>query len=307
METNFEAMLPNISQLSALFNSMYEGVYFVDTNRKILFWSQGAERISGYSSGEVKGFHCFDNILIHTDNAGNNLCSSGCPLLFSMKNGKECQASAYMHHRNGSRVPIKIHVVPVKDEKGNIFGAFELFSENLPQSDMAERLMQLQKDALLDSLTELGNRRYFEASLYGRLKQQERYKMPFGMLFLDIDNFKLVNDNYGHDIGDRILIMLARTLQNNVRPFDMVSRLGGEEFTVLMDKIEPEHLLERADKLRLLVEKSEIFEQGKRISVTVSVGATLSVPQDTAASIVKRADSLMYEAKKNGRNKVFVG
>ena len=300
-------MLTNISQLSALFDNMYEGVYFVDTNRKILFWSKGAERISGYSSGEVKGFHCFDNILMHTDNAGKNLCYDGCPLLGAMKDGKECEARVYMHHRNGSRVPIRVHVLPVKNEKGEVFGAFELFTESLPQSDMAERLLQLQKEALLDSLTELGNRRYFEANLFGRLKQQERYKIPFGMLFLDIDKFKSVNDTYGHPVGDRVLVMIARTLQNNVRPFDLVSRLGGEEFTVLMDKIEPGHLLERADKLRLLVEKSEIFADGKKINVTVSVGATLSVPHDTAASIMKRADSLMYEAKKGGRNKVVVG
>ena len=300
-------MLPKISQLSALFDNMYEGVYFVDTNRRILFWSKAAERISGYSAGEVKGSRCSDNILIHTDNAGKNLCSSGCPLLGSMQEGKEREARVYMHHKNGSRVPVRVHIIPVKNEKGTVFGAFELFTESVAQSDMNERLMQLQKEALLDSLTELGNRRYFEANLYGRLKQQERYKMPFGMLFLDIDRFKSVNDTYGHAAGDRVLVMISRTLRNNVRPFDLVSRFGGEEFTVLMDNIEPGHLMERADRLRLLAEKSEIFEGDQRIKVTVSVGATLSLPRDTAASILKRADRLMYEAKKNGRNRVVVG
>ncbi len=300
-------MLPNISQLSALFDNMFEGVYFVDTDRKILFWSKGAERISGFTPGEVLGSHCFDNILIHNDNSGKNLCFDGCPLLASMKENKECEARVYMHHKNGSRVPVNVHTIPVKNEKGEIFGGFELFTESLPLSDMADRLMQLQKEALLDSLTELGNRRYFDATLYGRLKQQERYKTAFGMLFLDIDKFKAVNDTYGHATGDRVLVMIARTLQNNVRPFDMVSRIGGEEFTVIMDKIEPGHLQERADKLRLLVEKSEIYADGQRITVTVSIGATLSLPPDTAASILKRADSLMYEAKKNGRNRVVVG
>ncbi len=307
METSFESILPRVSQLSALFDNMYEGVYFVDTDRKILFWSKGAERISGYSVGEVSGFHCFDNILIHTDNYGKNMCVSGCPLLGSMKDGKECESNAYMHHKNGSRVPVKMHIIPVKNEEGHVLGAFELFTENLPKGDLSERLMRLQKEALLDSLTELGNRRYFEANLYGRLKQQERNELPFAMLFLDIDKFKTVNDNFGHDVGDRVLVMIARTLQSNVRPFDLVSRLGGDEFTVLMDKIDPGHLFERAEKLRLLVEKSEIFAEGRTISVTVSVGATLSLPLDTAASIMKRADGLMYKAKNGGRNEVVVG
>ena len=290
-----------------LFDHMYEGVYFVDSERKILYWSKGAERISGFSQSEVEGFHCYDNILIHVNEEGVNLCSAGCPLSNSIKTKQECNAEAYLHHKQGHRVPVKMHILPMKDKKGEVFGAFEIFAENMSNSAMAERMKELEREALLDPLTELGNRRYFETNLYGKIKQLSRYDSSFGLLFIDIDDFKSINDDYGHDLGDRILIMIGKTLAGNLRPFDIVTRWGGEEFAIIIDKIDVEQLKERSEKLRMLVEKSAIFVEKKEVRVTISVGATLSRPKDTIVSIVKRSDALMYESKKAGKNKVTIG
>ncbi len=160
---------------------------------------------------------------------------------------------------------------------------------------------------LLDPLTELGNRRYLEMQLSGRLKEMDRYGWPFGVLFADIDLFKNVNDTYGHGVGDRVLKMVGRTMQNSIRSYDIVGRWGGEEFLAVIVNVGEDHLCRIAQKLRSLVGKSRITEGKDSIRVTVSVGATLARPDDTAETLVKRADRLMYRSKASGRNRVTFG
>jgi diguanylate cyclase (GGDEF)-like protein len=115
-----------------------------------------------------------------------------------------------------------------------------------------------------------------------------------------------VNDQFGHDVGDRVLKMVASTLQNNLRTFDLVCRWGGEEFVVIININNEDHLLKLAEKLRMLVEQSSLMTGNHFIRVTVSIGATLAHLHDTPHSLTYRADQLMYQSKKAGRNRVTI-
>ena len=284
-----------------LLDNLHDGVYFVDKDRIISYWNKGAERITGYTSAEVMGKHCSADILRHVDIEGNSLCMGACPLACTLDDGSERVLDIFLHHKNGHRVPIKVHIAPIRDQEGAIAGGVEIFTDVTPASSALERVAEFERLAYIDSLTELANRRYTEITLNTRFDEMQRYGWPFGVIFVDIDRFKEINDQYGHDRGDEVLKMVAKTLQNSLRSFDLVGRWGGEEFVAVIANVDRDQLLATVNRFRLLVEQS-ILSSVPGLRVTISLGATLARPDDDVISIVKRSDSLMYESKSAGRN-----
>jgi diguanylate cyclase (GGDEF)-like protein len=172
---------------------------------------------------------------------------------------------------------------------------------------MRQRLEELQDMAMHDPLTGIANRRFVEISLAARLEELRRYGFPFAILFTDVDNFKQINDTYGHSVGDRVLRMISATLAHSLRSFDVIGRWGGEEFVTLLVNIEAADMFTLSDRLRRLVEKSMLtLENGDTIEVTVSIGATVARTGDSTDTLVERADKLMFESKRRGRNLVSI-
>ena len=285
-----------------LLDNLYDGVYFVDQDRRITFWNKGAERITGFRASDVVGKHCSDNILVHVDREGNNLCLGVCPMGDTIKDGETRSSDVYLQHKDGHRVHVAVRVAPIRDD-GQIVGGVEVFTANTPAAEALERFAELERLAFLDPLTGLANRRYAEITLNARLEELQRYGWQFGVIFIDIDHFKDVNDRHGHEAGDEVLKMVAKTLQNSVRTFDVVSRWGGEEYVAVIAHVEGDELTATANRCRALVEQSS-HNAATPISVTISLGATLARLDDTVASIIKRADALMYKSKAAGRNTV---
>jgi diguanylate cyclase (GGDEF)-like protein/PAS domain S-box-containing protein len=283
-------------------DSLDEGVYFVDLNRTITYWNKGAESLTGYTAADMLGRSCADDLLAHVDNQGTALCLEGCPLQKTMTDGSACGADVFLRHRRGHRLPVSIRVIPVFDLNNQLKGAVEIFTDSTEKVAVMEKMAALQRDALLDPLTGLANRRYATDTLGNMLNQLHRYSWSFGLLFIDIDQFKAINDTYGHDVGDTVLKMVARTLDANSRSFDLVARWGGEEFLVIIVNVDEAKLYRVAYKLRTLVGKSSIHVGNESIGVTVSVGAALPRPEDTVDALVKRADQLMYKNKSARRN-----
>ena len=286
-----------------LLDNLHDGVYFVDRDRKISYWNKGAERITGYGAQETVGKRCSDNLLMHSDRKGTILCLAGCPLVESMSIGTDRTAEVFLRHKDGHRVPVMVRVAPIRDEQGVVTGAVEIFTDNTPAAAAFDRLAELERLAYIDPLTGLANRRYAEISMGSRLEELQRYGWRFGILFIDIDKFKVVNDRYGHGTGDEVLKTVGKTLQNSVRGFDLVSRWGGEEYLALIANVEGGKLITTANRCRALVEQSSIPAEPS-LEVTISVGATLARPDDSIISLVARADELMYRSKESGRNRV---
>ncbi|MDJ0621980.1 MAG: diguanylate cyclase [Desulfocapsaceae bacterium] len=288
----------------AIINSIHDGLYFVDENRKIIFWNDAAERISGFSEEEVVGKCCADSILTHIDVDGNYLCEQGCPLQVTMDDKQAHEDTVYLHHKKGHRIPIHVRTSPLIDSQGNVTGAIELFTDISNQEANAMRVKELEKLALLDTLTNLANRRYLEQEIHIRLSELDRFNVPFGLFFMDIDYFKKINDKYGHEIGDEILRYTSKTFVVNSRPFDLYGRWGGEEFVAIIRNVNEKELRGIAERVRRLVERSYIIHHGRKIMVTLSIGATMAVQSDSVKSVINRADENMYQGKQEGRNKV---
>ncbi len=301
---DFETTDPSF--LSHVLDNVSDGVYFVDTERTIVYWNKGSETISGFDSARVVGRHCFENILGHVDKEGKRLCHDGCPLAAAMADGEERSADVYLHHRDGHRVPIAIRVVPVKNERGEIVGAVETFHDDSARAEALERAQQMEQMAFLDSLTRVGNRRFAEFTIDERLSEWKRHKWSFALLFIDVDHFKQINDTHGHAVGDQVLAMVARTLQGMARVHDFIGRWGGEEFVMIIPGADAPGLVSAAERVRSLVENSGLRTEKAEISVTVSIGAAVPEPDDTVESLIARADERMYRSKAAGRNRVTV-
>ncbi len=286
-----------------ILDEVYDGVYFVDPLRRITYWNKGAERITGFSALDVVGKFCQDNILMHVDCAGNNLCTTSCPLVGCMSEGCTQEAEIYLNHKAGHRIPVRIRSTPIRDSGGQIIGAMEVFADNSGNIATLERIRALEKLTYIDSLTEVGNRRYVEAFLNSKIEEMKRYHWPFGVLMVDIDRFKEINDTHGHSVGDEILKSVSKTLVRNVRYFDFVGRWAGDEFLAVILNVNEVNLMEIAEKIRNLVAKSRLTFGSSLVQVTVSIGGTMAKPKDTITSIIERADMLMYSSKQAKKNR----
>jgi diguanylate cyclase (GGDEF)-like protein/PAS domain S-box-containing protein len=281
-------------------DDLYDGVYMTDTRRKVTYWNHGAERITGYTAGEVLGTHCWDNLLQHVDEWGNSLCHSECALSRALSKGEPYEMEAFLHHKHGHRVPVRIRVRPMRDASGVVTGAVEVFTDNFTAQRSKERIAELERMAFLDSLTGIANRRFGEVNLNIGLNELQRYGWPFGVILMDVDLLKEINDHHGHLSGDRALQAVATTLAGSSRPFDVISRWGGDEFLAIVKHVTEVQLDHIAGKYESLVASSWPNGDYGPIRVTISTGATLVAPNDSIQTILARADEILY-GKKAGR------
>lgn len=282
------------------------GVYVLDSHRKIIFWNKAAERISGYNSTEVVGMGCVDRLLRHHSfNGVDLLCNTErCGVTVALMGGVPHTEEYFIKTRSGMMVPVVSSTCPVRNETGEIAGVICHFYDNSNSLRLKEEVENLERKALLDSVTGVGNRRYAEIQLSAVMEKYRRYGWDFGVLFIDIDHFKNVNDNYGHNFGDRVLKTVATLIKYSLRSTDFLGRWGGEEFIGIICNAEEETLLQIAERARKLVGQNIIKHDGQDVKVTISVGATVVSSDDTVETVVERADSFMYKSKQGGRNRI---
>jgi diguanylate cyclase (GGDEF)-like protein/PAS domain S-box-containing protein len=288
----------------AILDNIADGVYFCDRDRRIIYWNRGAERITGYRADQIAGSSCADGILVHVDERGSSLCQEGCPLAATIADGQPRTAQAFLHHKEGHRLPVLVKTSPMYGPDGHIEGVVETFSDNSALLDALRRVDELSVETETDPLTRVANRRNMETRLQTCILECAQLGKTAGLLFVDIDFFKAINDTYGHDAGDLVLKMVAQTLEHNLRASDLVARWGGEEFVALLHQVTEKSLARTAEKLRTLVATSFVEWKGSELRVTISVGATPFRPNDTPQSVVARADKLLYRSKAAGRNRV---
>jgi diguanylate cyclase (GGDEF)-like protein len=171
------------------------------------------------------------------------------------------------------------------------------------QKELLEDNTELTRMALTDNLTGLSNRTHMNQILRQEYSRFERHNQCFGIIMLDIDHFKNVNDKLGHDTGDKVLIRLASIVASAIRTSDYVARWGGEEFLICCTTIEEADLLPIAETIRQLVANTNFEKAGQ---VTVSLGCAAIVKGESINELIKRSDVALYEAKNNGRNQSVV-
>lgn len=179
-------------------------------------------------------------------------------------------------------------------------------------TDLKDAYSKIKIMSVTDDLTQIFNRRHFHIRLNEEIQRVLRYKHPLSLLILDIDHFKKINDVYGHQVGDDVLVAIASILKSNLRKVDVVARYGGEEFVALLPETDKNSAYVTGEKLRKLIERYKFKGLKKRhIKVTACLGVTSlnlisSELPDMSHQIIKQADIALYEAKNSGRNSVIL-
>ena len=213
---------------AALLDAMSDGVYVVEPSRRITYWNRAAEEISGFSADEMVGRWCGDGRLNHVNDRGVELCGASCPLVATMRDGRTRSVRVFLHHRDGHLRPVDVTAAALRAEDGTISGAVETFRDDSDRRVLEQDLRDAENLALVDPLTGVGNRRSLNRCLSRRLADWERHGAQFAALVIDVDRFKQTNDTLGHDAGDAVLAVLARSLVSAVRTGDEVVRTGGD-------------------------------------------------------------------------------
>ena len=165
-------------------------------------------------------------------------------------------------------------------------------------------LAKAKEDAKEDFLTKLNNKRALDELLAHKEAEFERYGRNFSIIMFDLDHFKDVNDNYGHDAGDAVLSAFAKILKKEARTVDVVGRFGGEEFMAILSEADTKGGVVFAEKVRVHVEKARFMYKGERINVTVSSGVSERKKHTSVKNAINSSDEYLYKAKKDGRNQV---
>lgn len=289
-------------KLRALAESAYDAIVMIDMHGNASFWNRAAERLFGYTEEEVIGRP------IHELITPPELRAEAMAGMLQVGGTGDADAVGAIHEtealrKDGTRMPVERSVSAFR--LGDKRYAVATIRDITERKATEARLLEL---ATTDSLTGLFNRRRFMELAEREFARGKRYQGARTILMMDIDHFKRVNDTHGHDVGDEVLRELARISRTALRELDILGRLGGEEFGVLLPETDAGPAMEVAERLRRAIEQSPIATGAGEMRITVSIGAATSKDEaETVETLLKRADVALYEAKQSGRNRVVAG
>lgn len=303
-DTDKSVTLSGVDQSFAhsLLNTLFDAVYTVDRERRITSWSSGAEALTGYSASEAVGKICSDDFLMHTDDRDCLMCVGRCPFVEALQAGRRTEAELLLRHKDGHRMVVSVRVAPLTNAQGEIVGAIQVFRDLSRIRAIERRATELERLAFRDFLTGMPNRRYTDHKVQQALEDCNRFGRAYGLLMIDLDGFKKINDAHGHAAGDALLQAVSRSLVLGLRSNDIIGRWGGEEFLVLAADANLQTLADLAERGRLLIASCAVNWNGVPLRITGSIGATMVRRGETADAAVERADSLMYSCKEKGGN-----
>jgi diguanylate cyclase (GGDEF)-like protein/PAS domain S-box-containing protein len=286
------------ARLSALIFHSTDAIFLVDRDGRIAFASPPAEELRGQTPTQLAGTSLVDSFL-EPDREG---VARQLGNLVAMPIGTTVPLRGRVRSRDGEiRVLEGVGRNLLEDE--NVRAVVVTMRDTTRRHEL-ER--QLQRRAFQDGLTGLANRALFVDRLEHAIKRTERQSDPrVAVLFIDLDDFKAVNDGMGHSAGDEVIRSVAERIRSSVRPADTVARLGGDEFTVLVEDTSPADVTSLARRL-LEVLQQPIDVSGVGLTVPASVGVTLATHESTAESLLRDADIAMYSAKSEGKGRVTI-
>lgn len=280
------------------------GVYFTDRQRRIVFWNAGAERITGYLSQEVIGRCCRDDILLHCDHRQVVVCGSCCPVGEAIADGKAREASLFLRHKTGHRIPVRIHTLPIRDAHGTVIGAAECFQRQryLPHPDRREAapVSTQRVQGIPDYNAMLAEIRLRLAHI------PEDTEEAFGVLAIEVDHFDELRLNRGQEACEAVLHVLANTFQNTIRPEDCLGSGMAGQLLLVTDCANADSVGRAGERLRALASCSCVVWWGDRVPVSVSLGGTLARAGDSVESVMQRMDRALEVSAAQGGNCVTV-
>jgi diguanylate cyclase (GGDEF)-like protein/PAS domain S-box-containing protein len=281
--------------LRKITSSAQDAIVMIDQEDRVTFWNAAAERLFGYRKEEIVGQPLHPLIMPAAMQVQQN---SGFQYFIASGEGplidKTTEVTAL--RRDGSAIPVELSLsaVLIKDRWCGIGIARDI-------SERKRSEVMLRQIAETDSLTGIANRRKFNEVLQAEIGRSRRHSQPLTLILLDIDHFKAINDCHGHQVGDQVLVELARLVTGHIRAYDVFARWGGEEFAVLATNSDAGDSRQFAEKLRALIDRHHFPGVGH---VTASLGLATYQVEEPPDRFLGRADQALYQAKTSGRNRV---
>ncbi|HEY0833615.1 MAG TPA: diguanylate cyclase [Azospirillum sp.] len=285
-------------------------VIIADAQARIEYVNPAFERLSGHTLDEVKGRTPAD---FRSPSAPRDAYH---PHVAAVRRGEDWHGEMLQRTRHGADVWVSVAISPVRDADGAITH-FVALEEDISRRKQSERDLagmaaalertnrELERLAMLDALTGIANRRHFFVTAEREVALARRHQRPLGVLMLDVDHFKDINDRHGHAVGDEVLKQVARLAQSVLRATDHIGRIGGEEFAVLLPDSTLDGAVATAERLRETVERAALTGGDADVRCTVSVGVAEWSPEDASIEAsLNRADAALYRAKREGRNRM---
>lgn len=291
------------------------GIFAMDRRMNIILWNRFMEIHSQLRANEVLGknlFDCFPELsrkwlekklrTIMVLKSQSFTSWKERPYLLKFPNVHSMSNDAEFMYQACSFWPLK--------DKSNLVRGVCISIHDVTETAVTQRLLEkateqaltLEETSQRDSLTGLYNRYFFDEQISQEIARARRYQWNMGLIMLDIDHFKKVNDTYGHPGGDEVLRVVAFTLLKQLRSSDILCRYGGEEFAMILPQVNEEKGRYVADRLRTSIEEANIDFEGQNIKVTISMGFSLLRDDMTPGQLIGEADSALYMSKNSGRN-----
>jgi diguanylate cyclase (GGDEF)-like protein/PAS domain S-box-containing protein len=286
----------------ALLNSAGDGIYGIDQNGNCTFMNPAGAAMLGFDAADLIGLN--PHFVFHHRHAdGTSYPIEECPVMQTLQDGASRQVEEAYIAKSGEAFPVQMTITPIQEDD-KLAGAEVIFQNISARKAMEAELVRL---ATTDPLTGMANRRKFLEQFEIELARIKRFGRPATFMMADIDHFKNVNDTHGHAVGDVVLKHFAALAQERLRRVDLIGRLGGEEFGILLPGTDMDGARLFADRMRQQVADTPAGTDKGPIGITVSIGiAEFDADDPDPNSILARADIALYRAKEGGRNRVEI-
>jgi diguanylate cyclase (GGDEF)-like protein/PAS domain S-box-containing protein len=289
--------------LTQIVMSTSEAIYTVDLDTRVLSWNPGAERLYGYTAEEMIGQPLQ---MLYPENHDGGLWQLSQERRERLLSG-DYEFEEYettRRHKDGSLIQVAVTASPLRDHTGKIIGVVGSLRDITERRRTEAQLAYLSNN---DALTGLFNRRRFEEELNGIAVRARQYGYHAAVLMIDLDNFKYVNETYGHKAGDELVASIAELIKSRLRPMDVLARFGGDSFGLVVIDTDTEPARELAEELLAAVREHEMEINGRAIHVTASVGVVIfDGIQASIEDVLADVDRAMYQSKEKGRNRATV-
>ncbi len=265
------------------------GVSVLDLRGKIVFWSKGAEKLTGYARIDVLGHPCTGNILLHCNHVSCEMCVEHCPLAAALRDSRPVELIGSVHHKSGSWTPVRIWAIPLRDGHGSVIGLIQTFENEFTVNGPDPNERSMKERGCLDHVTELPNQTMMQSHLRESLATFTELGIPLGVLSLEIRDLDKLRARYGQEAAITVVRVLARTLRNSVWPTDFVGRWSGEQFMVILSGCDEEALKAVTTRVEKIAARLTIQWWGEEFSVKVSMSSTNAIAGDSVESLVQRA------------------
>ncbi|MDZ7641321.1 MAG: diguanylate cyclase [Desulfurivibrio sp.] len=289
-------------EINQIFKTVAGGIFLVDTQFNLLRFNEAFRRMTGFSAVKVENAKCYE--VFCSQRCG----TSQCPFQLIKQGEQQVQFDIERQGADGESFYYHVLATPFKGPAGDLLGLVEHITDITPRV-LAEKALQkseqrYKKLSIVDELTGLFNKRYFNKHLRLEAERARRYHHPLSLLIMDIDNFKHYNDTYGHPAGDRVLTAVGGMLRESMRLNDLACRFGGEEFVVILPMTDGATALKLAERLREQFAALEFQPlEGVVIRKTMSIGVAQFADEESPESLLARADKNLYAAKAAGRDR----